>query len=166
MPDPFVRQITLIIPKFSDWLNSTKSLLKAMFFKCRAQFLHSSRNRVGIPRLVVSRGYLCLRGGKKVLSVMFPALPFVSIVVLKIMISFLEFECGTCSMFILKCLERILHRNQSWEEIITYFWTRQQVFQIEDSHNLTKVEKTVVENLTSIHPTTRYIAFLCILKFS
>jgi hypothetical protein len=38
MPDPFVRQIKLILSNFGYWLNSTKSLRKAMFFKYHTHF--------------------------------------------------------------------------------------------------------------------------------
>ena len=38
MPNPFVRQITLIWSNFGYWLNSTKSLWKAVVFKYHTYF--------------------------------------------------------------------------------------------------------------------------------
>jgi hypothetical protein len=76
-----VRQLTLVLLKSDISLNFNKLLFKAMSFKCHAHFLHSSRKKAEIPRVLGLGGYFFLRCGEKCWSAMFHTLPFVSIIV-------------------------------------------------------------------------------------
>jgi hypothetical protein len=93
-PALLLRQLTLTLLKSDTWLNFNKSLFKVMSFECHARFLHSSRKRAEIPRVLGLGEYFCLRCGEKCWSVMFHTLPFVSIVVSSSVVLFLEVVCG------------------------------------------------------------------------
>jgi hypothetical protein len=75
-----VRQLTLVLLKSDILLKFNKLLFKAMSFKCH-DFLHCSRKKPEIPRVLGLGGYFFLRCGNKCWSVMFHTLQCVSIVI-------------------------------------------------------------------------------------